>query len=173
MNQDISHPIQILLDRDSNLGGDGVTLAYREVWINLEMHVDVILEASPARPALLDGQSSRNSEGYAADLSHNVVPGHGVGEEIDRVTDYPNGEEYHNEPNQHAAHMISAQEPYGIKQRQANRDKRHRSGNEIGNVVPSVSAQGGAADSPANPELPPTEGDLDEYREKDGVKSEA
>ena len=60
MNQDVSHPVQTLLDNNSDLRRDLVRGLNGQIRIHFQMHVDVILHPRFASEAFFDRQCAGN-----------------------------------------------------------------------------------------------------------------
>ena len=80
MDEDVLNPRQFLLDGGFDFAGDEVGVSHAEVGVDLQMEVDVILQAGFSGVTLFDGAGSGDLEGDVADGAEFVIVGHRVHE---------------------------------------------------------------------------------------------
>lgn len=158
MDEDVLNPRQFLLDGGFDFAGDEVGVSHAEVGVDLQMEVDVILQAGFSGVTLFNCAGSGDLEGDVADGAEFVVVGHCVHELDSSFPDDLSAEEADDEADGDSAQVIGFDEANGIVEGEAEGGESDGAGEDIDEIVLPVGEEGSAAEVFAEMEFGPGEG---------------
>src|SRR5262249_52232480 len=104
--QHVCNPIQLLSNSETHLVGNLVAFEDRNLRVNFQVQINVILQARIACKQFFYSRRSWNAECHPSDLAEKIRIGHGVRQACGSIFSNPDSGEYHDQTDGESSVMI-------------------------------------------------------------------